>query len=214
MDFRAPQADGPHFVYLLPLSATEALVENTYLYPFSPPVARHRQEVADYLRMRYGLRPGSFEVIEEESGSIAMSTGRPPASAGSRVTPIGLAGGAARPSSGYAFLRIQRQARDLAGRVMAGEDPGPEQARRALGPAKYRFFDAIFLRTLIDRPDLAPRIFAGMFERAGAAAVVRFLGERSTPMDDLRIVGALPKLPFVASAIRSAIDRLTPPPGR
>ena len=33
---------GPHFVYLLPLSATEALVENTYLFPFAISADRHR----------------------------------------------------------------------------------------------------------------------------------------------------------------------------
>ena len=206
MDFRASQADGPHFVYLLPLSATEALVENTYLFPFAPTVDRHRREIADYLRMRYGLAPGSYRVVEEEAGAIPMTTDAGPVAPGSRVTPIGLAGGAARPSSGYAFLRIQRQARHLAERLAAGHAPGPSDALRSLGPAKYRFFDAVFLRALSDRPDLAPSIFARMFARADPAAVVRFLGERSTPRDDLRIVAALPKRPFIAAAIRSAPD--------
>ena len=72
-----------------------------------------------------------------------------------------------------------------------------------LGAPKYQFFDSIFLRTLADRPDLAPRIFVSMFDRAKAASVIRFLGEKSTPFDDLRIVNALPKLPFMMAAIRS-----------
>ena len=206
MDFRASQADGPHFVYVLPLSSVEALVENTYLFPFEIDPRRHREEIANYLRDQYGVSHGSFEVLEEEAGAIPMTTEIAPIAAGSRVTPIGLAGGAARPSSGYAFLRIQRQARELARRIVAGEEFGTEQARAALGPSKYRFFDAIFLRTLADRPDLAPRIFSRMFEGAEPASVVRFLGERSTLADDLRIVAALPKLPFVRSALRSTKD--------
>ena len=214
MDFRASQADGPHFVYLLPLSETEALVENTYLFPFTPSADRHRHEIAEYLRMRYGLHPGSCEVLEEESGAIPMTTASIPDAMGSRVTPIGLAGGAARPSSGYAFLRIQRQARALALRVAAGDNPGAGVDLRPLGPRKYHFFDAVLLRALVDRPDLAPRIFARMFERAEPAAVVRFLGERSTPLDDLRIVAALPKWPFITAAVRSAPDWLPPPLGR
>ena len=208
MDFRAPQADGPHFVYLLPLSTTEALVENTYLFPFEATAERHRLEIADYLRERYGLAPSSYTVIEEEAGAIPMSAARLPVATRSRITPIGLAGGAARPSSGYAFLRIQRQARELAARIASGEDPTSDVARRTLGPAKYGFFDAIFLRTLADRPDLAPRIFARMFDRAGPAALVRFLGERSTVFDDLQVVAALPKAPFVSAALRSVPDWL------
>ncbi len=209
MDFRASQADGPHFVYLLPLSATEALVENTYLFPFQASPERHRREIADYLGRRYGLAAGSYEVIEEEAGAIPMTMGPGPLRSTRRLTPIGLAGGAARPSSGYAFLRIQRQARRLAGRIASGEGPAPGEARRSLGPPKYRFFDAIFLRTLADRPELAPEIFRRMFERAEPSALVRFLSERSTAIDDLKIIRALPKGPFLAAAARSASARIS-----
>lgn len=207
MDFRTPQTDGPHFVYVLPLSETEALVENTYLFPFSVSRERHRQEISDYLGMRYGLTKGSYNVIEEESGAIPMTTtATSRLASGSRVTPIGLAGGAARPSSGYAFLRIQRQTRSIAQGVTDLEcvDSAHEQIR--LGGLKYQFLDTVFLQCLADRPALASRIFGQMFDRADPAAVVRFMGERSTTLDDLRIVAALPKLPFMAAALRSCTD--------
>ena len=143
-----------------------------------------------------------------------MTTAAAPTAAGSRVTPIGLAGGAARASSGYAFLRIQRQARRLAEAFAAGDALDASDARRSLGPPKCRAFDAIFLRTLADRPDLAPGIFSRMFDRADPPAVVRFLGERSTAVDDLRIVSSLPKLPFLISAVRSTRSWLPPLFGR
>jgi lycopene beta-cyclase len=194
MDFRVSQADGPHFLYVLPLSEREALVENTYLFPFAAGVDRHRLEIAEYLRARHGLRPGDYHVTEE--------VGRRPSPTGSRVEPIGLVGGAARPSSGYAFLRIQRQTRGLALAIAAGLDP----PATPLASRKYDLLDAIFLRVLADRPDLAPDVFGRMFDRADPASVVRFLGERSTAVDDARIIAALPKMPFVAAAIRSAIS--------
>jgi lycopene beta-cyclase len=202
MDFRTSQANGPHFLYLLPLSETEALVENTYLFPISVSRSRHQFEIANYLRMRYDLQSGAYQVLEEESGAIPMTTAPVARTNTRQLTRIGLAGGAARPSSGYAFLRIQRQARYLARRIAVGHEIDPEQMRRVLGPSKYGLFDSIFLQTLVDRPDLAPRIFSRMFSRAKPCSVVRFLGEKSTPIDDLRIVGALPKLPFIAAALR------------
>ena len=215
MDFRAAQADGPHFVYVLPLSTTEALVENTYLFPCHVPPERHRHEIATYLRLRYDLTGGSYHVLEEEAGAIPMTMGAgTPATR--RITPIGLAGGAARPSSGYTFLRIQRQARWLAERLAAGEEPDPAELRRALGPPKYRFFDAIFLQTLADQPDLAPKIFGRMFARTDPASLVRFLSERSKIGDDLRIVAALPKIPFMTAAVRSVpawLSRRSPSTG-
>jgi lycopene beta-cyclase len=225
MDFRASQDDGPHFVYLLPLSETVALVENTYLFPFAMTAERHRVEIAEYLGLRFGLMAGSYEVLEEESGAIPMTmemavtdrSGAAPPSplvAASRITPIGLAGGAARPSSGYAFVRIQRQVSALAERFMEGDDPGRSSpppcssfVPTGVRASKYRFFDAVFLKTLTDRPDLAPRIFARMFARARPASVVRFLSERSTTIDDLRMVAALPKVPFLRAS-RALGDRL------
>ena len=202
MDFRTSQADGPHFVYVLPLSENEALVENTYINNFDYPHDRHRTEVADYLRVRHGLDHDDYVVTEEESGAIPMAVGRRPlaSTSGSRVESIGLAGGAARPSSGYAFLRIQGQARRIAEHVAAGGDG----AVAPVSSWKYDLLDAIFLKVLADRPELAPRIFGQMFENADAGAVVRFLGEKSTPIDDARIVAALPKWPFITAAVRSA----------
>ena len=200
MDFRASQADGPHFVYVLPLSETEALVENTYLYPFDIDAERHRREVASYLRERFGLARDEYMVIEEEAGAIPMAVGQASRRDGSKVEPIGLCGGAARPSSGYAFLRIQRQAKQLAESIASGSDEPAEPA----SSLKYDLLDSIFLRVLADRPELAPRIFGRMFEGAEPAALVRFLSEKSTPVDDLRIVAALPKWPFIAAAARMA----------
>ena len=200
MDFRASQADGPHFVYVLPLSETDALVENTYLHPFAIDAGRHRREIADHLRDRHGLGREEYEVIDEEAGAIPMAVGHAASRPGSRIEPIGLCGGAARPSSGYAFLRIQRQARRIAEGVAAGRDERPSP----ISTLKYDVLDAIFLRVLDDRPGLAPRIFGRMFRDAAPAALVRFLSERSTPIDDAKIVSALPKWPFIAAAARSA----------
>jgi lycopene beta-cyclase len=199
MDFRVDQSDGPHFVYVLPLSPSEALVENTYLFPAPVSAGRHREEIASYLGRCFGL--ADYEVTEEESGRIPMTTHRPSAGPDARIVPIGLAGGAARPSSGYAFVRIQRQCRGLAARIARGAPPSPP------GPVagrKYDFFDSVFLRALVDRPGRAPELFVRMFEAVGADPLVRFLCDRSGPIDDARLIAALPKLPFLGAALRSA----------
>ena len=206
MDFRTPQADGPHFIYSLPLSETEALVENTYLFSFPLHAERHRQEISNYLKLRYGLEAGAYEVIEEESGAIPMTTARSVGKIRSRVTSIGLAGGAARPSSGYAFLRIQKQTQTIARGIANPGNSHRSREKCHLSSFKYQFFDTVFLQCLADRPALAARIFAQMFKRANPAALVRFLGDQSTIFDDLRIVSALPKTPFLAAALRSCPD--------
>jgi lycopene beta-cyclase len=193
MDFRVDQRDGPHFAYVLPLSSTEALIENTYLFPCAVSASRHRSEISAYLDRCFGLR--RFEAVEEEAGRIPMTTHRPGVDRGSKVVPIGLIGGSARPSSGYAFARIQRQCRGLA----VGDAPASRPAAR-----KYDFFDAVFLRALADRPAEAPRLFRRMFEGVDPDALVRFLADRSSLLDEARLIAALPKWPFVTAAARSA----------
>jgi lycopene beta-cyclase len=197
MDFRVDQADGPHFVYVLPLSPEIALVENTYLFPSPVSASRHRAEIASYLDRCFGLR--RFELVEEEAGRIPMTTHRPKTTPRSRIIPIGLAGGAARPSSGYAFVRIQRQCRRLASGISAGKSTTTRLAGR-----KYDFLDTVFLRALEEHPDATGALFARMFEAVRPDSLVRFLGDHSDVRDDLRLIAALPKWPFLDAAVRSA----------
>ncbi|WP_169977501.1 lycopene cyclase family protein [Tautonia rosea] len=200
MDFRVDQSDGPHFVYVLPLSDREALVENTYLFPDPVSASRHREEIASYLDRCFDVE--RYEVIEEEAGRIPMTTHRPNTAPGARIVPIGLAGGAARPSSGYAFVRIQRQCRRIAEQI-AGNRSTRARLDAPIADRKYDFFDAVFLRALLDRPSRAPDLFARMFDGVDADPLVRFLSDRSTLTDDLRMVAALPKVPFLIAASRS-----------
>ncbi|WP_161602085.1 lycopene cyclase family protein [Tautonia marina] len=201
MDFRVDQSHGPHFVYVLPLTDRDALVENTYLFPSPVSAARHRKELASYLNRCFDV--DRYEVIEEESGHIPMTTHRPVDASGGRIVPIGLAGAAARPSSGYAFVRIQRQCRRIAEQIVS-RAATDARLDPPIAPRKYAFFDVVFLRALRDRPSQAPQLFARMFDRVDADALVRFLSDQSSLADDLRLIAALPKLPFLRAALRSS----------
>src|SRR5206468_3469454 len=63
-------------------------------------------------------------------------------------------------------------------------------------PLRTRMLDAIFLRFLRDQPQRAPGVFLRMFGSLPGPLTVRFLTERSSPLDDLRLILALPKVPF------------------
>ncbi len=203
MDHRVSQENGPHFVYLLPFSTTEALIENTYLFPVLVSPTHHRRELTDYLARYWGLRPGEWEVVEEEGGAIPMGGFSASPGGAPRVHRIGLAGGAARPSTGYAFLRIQRQCRQLAEAVAQSREPSTD--RSVFGAGKYRLFDRILLHALGRSPRLAPAFFTTLFERAPAESVVRFLTECSGWKDDLWVIRAVLQWPFVQMLGRSVI---------
>ena len=201
MDFSVDQGRGLRFAYVLPFDGREALVENVYLTETGAPPEAHRHELADYLRGRYGLLEGDYEVHGEEWGEIPMTAHRFPRRIGARTHVIGTLGGETRPSTGYTFLRVQRYCRALAA-GLTGAGGAPETVH----PWRYGPLDRVFLRLLRERPESCPGIYARMFAGTPPDPLVRFLTERSTLPDDARLIGALPKLPFLRMAAGEAID--------
>ncbi len=204
MDFSVDQGRGVRFMYVLPFSPREALVENVYLAEVDLSPEEYREEIAAYLRDAYGLSADDYTVDAEERGYIPMSDYRFPRRLGSRVQAIGMLGGDARPSTGYAFLRIQRYCRALAQSMTEG------RSMPRVHPRRYQLLDAVFLRFMEERPRELPGIFRRMFAAVPDASLVRFLTEKSRPLDEARLILALPKIPFLKIAGRMLLKRLRP----
>lgn len=195
MDFDVDQSLGLRFGYVLPVSPHEALVENVYLADAAVTEAEHRAELIAYLQSRFGLEPGSYDVLGDERGNIPMTDHTFSQRPMPGVTVLGTLGGATRPSTGYAFLRIQRAAEQAALRLLSDvPDTGSQRAKGC------SLLDRVFLRFLADHPERAPYVFARMFERVAPDSLVRFLSDSSQPMDVVRLILALPKSWFLSSA--------------
>ena len=200
MDFRISQKCGLHFVYVLPFSPTEALIENTYIQregTTQTTPEQHRQEISAYLAENHGLH--SFGIQREEAGAIPMTTQTFPKRDG-RVFFIGTAGGCSKPSSGYTFARIQEQSRQIADAAAAGT---LDHFREKAASARYRFFDTVFLQALSDGPEAFPGYFHRLFTHVSPEALTAFLSESSTWPRDLQILRSLPLRPFLTAAFRA-----------
>ena len=201
MDFSVNQELGPRFMYVLPFGEREALVENVYLAEGMTSREEHHKEISEYLGDRYGLGHGGYVVDGEERGYIPMTDYRFPRRLGERAYSIGMLGGETRPSTGYTFLRIQRYCRNLAESLANGGDV-PRKAH----PGRLNLLDGIFLRYMLDHPKELPEIYRRMFAGLSPGPLIRFLTERSSPADELRLVMALPKTPFVKISLRMLLD--------
>ncbi len=195
MDFDVDQSRGLRFGYVLPVSPVESLVENVYLADVAITESEHRAELSDYLENRFGLEPGSYRILGDERGSIPMTDHVFDQRPMPGVTVIGTLGGATRPSTGYAFLRIQRSIDETALRLLRGDDA---TGRRRV--SRVSLLDRVFLRFLADHPERAPLVFARMFGRVSPESLVRFLSDRSRPGEVARLIVALPKRWFLGSA--------------
>ena len=208
MDFRWPSgaategAPGLGFAYVLPVSPTRALVESTHFGARALPARAHERALHHYIA-RY-VEGGDYGIEAREAGELPMASAPLRQRAGRRVWRIGVASGAARPSSGYAFGRIQRQTRQLARHIVAGTLAEQTSERADFGPRKFAVLDEIFLQVLSGDAALARRCFLRMFERVPPAALVRFLSEESSALDDARLIAALPKLAFCRAALTRA----------
>lgn len=200
MDFGVDQSGGLRFMYVVPTSPFEALVEDVYMSETDLRRAGYFVEIEDYLLAEFGLASAEFRVIAEEGGYIPMTDHGFVRHPSSHVTRLGMLGGATRPSTGYTFLGIQRSCRRLVDSLIGDGVDVTEPACSLL--------DSIFLRFLSDRPDLAPKVFRLLFERVQIESLVRFLTERSGAGDHLRLILALPKLPFLVTAWKVMIGRI------
>lgn len=197
MDFAAPQDHAIHFVYVLPYSPTEALVEGTFFGGAVLDGEGYRRAIERYLRSELGL--DRWTVLRRERGVIPMSTADTPIRASERIYRIGLPGGMAKPSTGYAFQAIQRFSAELAERLDRDTLPEPPEPRAW----RARSLDAIFLSYLSRYPERAPATFATLFEKVDPAVLVRFLSDDASPADCLRVMSALPLAPFTLETARA-----------
>ncbi len=200
MDFRVEQAGAIRFVYVLPYSPTEALIEATAFYERPRSFDDLENVALQYALARHGLERPS--VLHRERGLIPMSTATIETRPATRVIRIGLAGAAAKPSTGYAFGHIQAAsaalARDIALGLPAVALTAPKHRR-----ATSTFLDRVFLCYLRRHPERAPALFTRIFARCNADAVARFLTDAGGVTDDLRMISAMPKWPFIMEACRS-----------
>lgn len=214
MDFRVAQPpDGFAFGYLVPAGDTPdggalVLAEYTVVSRGLLPPGDYRRHLAGYLDLRVGR--GRWEVTQVESGVVPMAD-TAPARDGRRVFPVGTSGGATRPSTGYTFTAMQRQAARVAAALAAGHRPSPGPAY----PARHRWLDAVMLRAVDTGRLDAPEFFADLFARNPGARVLDVLGGRSRLRQEAAFVVTAPWAPMVTSAVLRGRPRPCPgPPGR
>lgn len=199
MDFDIPQDNSIQFAYVLPFSDREALVEMTRFSPHH--IAKNE---AEQLRDMYLSAHPNFEVLEEEYGAIPMTTTldepRKHHPKALRVIPIGMHGGATKPTTGYTFLRMRAHARHIV-QALITESALPTTYRLW----RFRFYDRLLLDVLQRHPSRGKLIFNRLFANVPHDVILRFLEEKTSIWEELRIVNALPKGLFLRALIRDVL---------
>lgn len=186
LDFRTPQEGGTHFFYVLPSSERHALVESVLCT--SAPVSWEycEQALGVYLESVLGIR--AYSIRREEQG-ISPLTDRPfPRRTGKRIMTIGTQGGRVKPSTGYAFVRMQQDASAIVRSLLEVGHP----FRVPATPRRYRFFDSVMLEIMTRHAEGIEPIFTALFKHNPARRIFRFLDEVASPWENLLMMPFLP----------------------
>ena len=191
MHFRRARSGGVDFVYILPFAVDQALVEVTSFAPHNP---GHRVFTEWLDEEINSLNPGQTDTIRTEAGSLPMQAGFADQSRDGIIR-MGLGGGAAKPSTGYAFARNQIQADQVAAALVSGQVPNMR-----LDSAITRFMDRVFLQVLAVKPERGPALLEALFRNVSPDRLERFLSGSTRAIDRLSVMKALPPLPFLHAA--------------
>ncbi len=196
MDFRGAQHHEARFMYVLPFTARRALIEYTLFSAERLPPAEYEAALIDYLRQNLGLTPDEYRVVEREVGAIPMMDHPLPAAASARVLHLGTRAGRAKPSTGYAFQRMQaHSARLVAALAATGHPPQDPTGDRW----QFGLFDTLLLDIMQRRGETVRDIFQRLFERNPVQRILRFLDEETTWRENLQIMLSVESGPFVRS---------------
>ena len=200
MDFRVSQANGTTFVYVLPLSATRALVEYTLFSEKILPRNSYDEALARYLQQVLQLT--TYTITEEEFGVIPMTSARFPWYANGMYH-IGTAGGQTKASSGYTFQFIQKQSAAITACICSNTLSPLVQPAAVSG--RFHFYDSILLRVLAGKHADGSRVFADLFHKNAPQSIFRFLDNASSPATDIGIIQSLPTRPFLKALFQQLI---------
>ncbi len=199
MDFRTPQLGDFRFGYVLPFSATEALVEYTIFNQQLLTDEAYKTGLETYLHEV--LEVTDYEITEEEYGIIPMTDYDFPFRVSEHVFRIGISGGFAKPSTGYTFLRGQKILTQVVKNLSAGV---PVDQHLPFQKSRFKRYDSTLLKVLSKADNKGKASFAAMFRKNGMQRMFSFLDEETHIKEELAVMSSTPIFTFGKAFFQSA----------
>ena len=196
MDFTIPQNNECRFMYVLPVSATKALMEFTVFSEKLLSESEYESELTQYIDKK--LKYHSYKITEEEFGVIPMYNQPFPKKLNEHVINIGTSGGASKASTGFTFHFIQEESKQLVAHLKKHPTLKNHQPK---SKGRFQFYDDVFLRVLREKKVPAFYLFNCMFRKLPAYLPLKFLSEETSLMEDLKILRVFPTMVFMKAAI-------------
>lgn len=198
MDFSVEQKGNTRFMYLLPFSKNKALIEYTLFSETVLKQEEYEQEIKNYITQ---LDITEYVISETEKGCIPMTCYPFWKKNTNRILNIGSAGGWTKASTGYTFRNAVKKANALAKNLHTYST-----FKNVFKANKFWFYDLLLLDILYKNNQKGSEIFSALFKKGNAQLIFKFLDEKTTLLEDLKIILSCPKMPF----IKALFNRVNP----
>ena len=194
MDFTVPQQNETRFMYILPYTQNEALIEYTL---FSKELL-NKSEYEDAIRVYLQNKNiKDYHIMEVERGSIPMSSYPFWENNSKNVHFIGTAGGWTKASTGFTFKNINRKTTALVDHIAAKKTLCHFAKKN-----RFWWYDLLFLDVLANHSQRGASLFSGMFRNNNPKQIFQFLDEQSHFLQELIIMRSFPTVLFVKQFFR------------
>ncbi|HLA55825.1 MAG TPA: lycopene cyclase family protein [Flavobacterium sp.] len=194
MDFSIEQKGNTRFMYVLPTSETEALIEYTLFSKDLLPTSEYENGISDYIK---NLGISEYEILEKEHGNIPMTSFHFWENNTKNILNIGSAGGWTKASTGYTFKNTIKKSKALIDFLLTENDLSKFHKN-----SKFQFYDLLLLDILAAKNQLGSSIFSALFEKGKTASILKFLDEETSLAEDLKIIWKCPKGLFISALFK------------
>jgi len=189
MDFSVEQKGNTRFMYVLPTSTTEALLEYTLFSKDLLSKEAYETEIENYIK-KLGIT--EYEIIEKEQGNIPMTCFPFWKNNSKNIINIGSAGGWSKASTGYTFKNSVKKSKKLVQFLKTKSN-----FTKFYKINKFWFYDLLLIDILFQTNEYGSSIFSSMFKTGKAPLIFKFLDEETSIWEDLQVIWMCPKELFI-----------------
>ena len=189
MDFDLPQKGNTRFMYVLPFSENEALLEYTLFSEDLLENEEYETAIKDYLSQK---NAGEFSIEDREQGAIPMTAYPFWKSNTPNIMHIGTAGGWTKASTGFTFQKTMRKTNEVV--AFLKQD---KALNTLIQKNRFWFYDLLFLDVLSKHNEKGHLLFSLMFKENKTDRIFKFLDEQTSFLEEIKIMMSFPAGLFV-----------------
>lgn len=200
MDFSVAQKGSTRFMYVLPFTKTEALIEYTLFSKKLLQIVDYEIEIKNYLQ-KLGIE--NYTITHTEFGNIPMTTYPFWEQNTANILHIGTAGGWTKASTGFTFANTQKQTEKVINLLKNDQNFG-----NFYKPNRFYFYDSLLLLILEKQNEKGKEIFSKLFKTEKNNLVLQFLDEKTTLFQEIQLIMRCPKRLFLRALIHFIRQKL------